>query len=69
MRLDYLGLQEAEERVHTGELIVRQAEENCELASGRYNAGSSATPSSWPTRKSPWSTPGPVISRPFTTTG
>jgi outer membrane protein len=25
--------------VHTGELIVHQAEENYELAAGRYNAG------------------------------
>jgi outer membrane protein len=39
VRLGYLDLQEAEERVHTGDLIVRQAEENYELAAGRYNAG------------------------------
>jgi outer membrane protein len=39
VHLGYLNLQEAEERVHTGELIVRQAEENYEIAAGRYNAG------------------------------
>jgi len=35
----YLNLKDAEERIPTAELIVRQAEENLELASGRYAAG------------------------------
>jgi outer membrane protein len=39
VRMGYLDLQEAGERVRTGELIVRQAEENYELAAGRYKAG------------------------------
>ena len=36
---DYLNLREAEERVQTAELTVKQAEENSEIAVGRYNAG------------------------------
>ncbi len=35
----YLNLREAEERISTAQLIVRQAQENLELASGRYVAG------------------------------
>ena len=35
----YLNLEEARERIPTAELTVRQAEENLELASGRYKAG------------------------------
>ncbi|TAL26842.1 MAG: TolC family protein [Nitrospirae bacterium] len=35
----YLNLKEAEERVPVAELIVKQAEENLELANGRYAAG------------------------------
>lgn len=35
----YLNLKEAEERIPTAELGVRQAEENFEIASGRYAAG------------------------------
>lgn len=35
----YLNLKDAEERIPAAELIVRQAEENLELASGRYAAG------------------------------
>ncbi|RJQ50053.1 MAG: TolC family protein [Nitrospiraceae bacterium] len=34
-----LNLREAEERVPSAELVVKQAEENLELASGRYAAG------------------------------
>ncbi|MCG2813045.1 MAG: TolC family protein, partial [Thermodesulfovibrionales bacterium] len=34
-----LNLHEAEERISTAQLIVRQAQENLELASGRYAAG------------------------------
>ncbi len=36
---NYLNLREAEERVQTAELTVRQAEENSEIAVGRYDAG------------------------------
>ncbi len=39
VRQAYLNLVEAEERVHTAELVVRQAEENLELANGRFQAG------------------------------
>jgi len=35
----YLNLKDAEERIPAAELVVRQAEENLELASGRYAAG------------------------------
>ncbi|MBI3015135.1 MAG: TolC family protein [Candidatus Tectomicrobia bacterium] len=35
----FLNLQEAQERVRVGELVVRQAQENLELARGRYQAG------------------------------
>jgi len=35
----YLNLQEAEERIATTKLAVQQAEENFEIASGRYEAG------------------------------
>ena len=35
----YLNLREAEERISTAQLIVRQAQENLELANGRYAAG------------------------------
>lgn len=35
----YLNLQEAEERISTAELTVKQAEENLDLAKGRYAAG------------------------------
>ncbi|MBS4058954.1 MAG: TolC family protein [Bacteroidetes bacterium] len=35
----YLSLKEAGERIGAGEIIVRQAEENVELATGRYEAG------------------------------
>jgi outer membrane protein TolC len=35
----YLNLQEASERIFTAEMTVRQAEENLELANGRYAAG------------------------------
>lgn len=35
----YLNLQEAEERIFTAEITVRQAEENLDLAKGRYAAG------------------------------
>lgn len=35
----YLNLHEAEERISTAEIAVRQAEENLELAKGRYAAG------------------------------
>jgi outer membrane protein len=35
----YLNLRDAEERVPVAELTVKQAEENFELASGRYTAG------------------------------
>lgn len=35
----YLNLHEAEERIYTIEITVRQAEENLELANGRYAAG------------------------------
>jgi outer membrane protein len=35
----YLTLREAEERISTSELTVRQAKENVELATGRYRAG------------------------------
>jgi TolC family type I secretion outer membrane protein len=35
----YLNLQEAEERVSVAELTVKQAEENFEIARGRYEAG------------------------------
>jgi outer membrane protein TolC len=36
---DYLSLNEAEERIATAELAVRQATENFEIANGRYAAG------------------------------
>jgi outer membrane protein TolC len=36
---NFLGLVEAEERIAVAELTVRQATENYEIASGRYNAG------------------------------
>ncbi|MBA4390595.1 MAG: TolC family protein [Syntrophus sp. (in: bacteria)] len=35
----YLSLREADERIGTSELTVRQAKENVELATGRYRAG------------------------------
>ena len=35
----YLNLQDAEERIPTAELAVRQAEENLDIANGRYAAG------------------------------
>ncbi|MBI4690782.1 MAG: TolC family protein [Nitrospirae bacterium] len=35
----YLNLSEAEERIPIAELVVRQAEENLDLANGRYTAG------------------------------
>ncbi len=35
----YLNLTEAEERIATAELAVKQAEENFEIATGRYRAG------------------------------
>lgn len=35
----YLNLKDAEERIPTAELTVRQAEENFEIANGRYTAG------------------------------
>lgn len=35
----YLNLKEAEERIPTAELTVKQAEENLEIANGRYAAG------------------------------
>ena len=35
----YLSLHEARERIDAGKVIVRQAEENLELARGRYEAG------------------------------
>jgi TolC family type I secretion outer membrane protein len=35
----YLNLQDAEERISTAEIAVRQAEENLDLAHGRYAAG------------------------------
>jgi len=35
----YLNLQDAEERIPTAELVVRQAEENLDIANGRYAAG------------------------------
>lgn len=35
----YLSLKEAEQRISAGRIIVRQAEENLELARGRYTAG------------------------------
>ena len=39
VRQAYLNLQEAEERIPAAELVVKQAEENLELANGRYAAG------------------------------
>ena len=36
---NYLSLNEAEERIVTAELTVRQAKENHEIATGRYSAG------------------------------
>jgi outer membrane protein len=39
VRQDYLNLLEAEERVRTSDVVVRQAEENLELANGRFQAG------------------------------
>lgn len=38
----YLNLREAEERIPTAQLIVKQAQENLELANGRYAAGLSS---------------------------
>jgi outer membrane protein TolC len=35
----YLSLKEAEQRISAGQIVVRQAEENVELAKGRYAAG------------------------------
>jgi outer membrane protein TolC len=35
----YLNLQDAEERIPTAELAVRQTEENLDIANGRYAAG------------------------------
>ncbi len=35
----YLSLREADERINTSEITVRQAKENVELATGRYRAG------------------------------
>lgn len=35
----YLSLREAEQRISAGKIVVRQAEENLELARGRYSAG------------------------------
>jgi outer membrane protein len=39
VRQDYLNLSEAEERVRTSDIVVRQAEENLALANGRFQAG------------------------------
>ena len=39
MQQDLLNLREAEERISTAELTVRQAQENYEIANGRYAAG------------------------------
>jgi outer membrane protein len=39
VQLGYLTLREAEERISASELTVRQATENVELATGRYQAG------------------------------
>jgi len=39
IRQAYLNLTEAEERVHTSDLVVRQADENFALADGRFRAG------------------------------
>ncbi|RJQ49655.1 MAG: TolC family protein [Nitrospiraceae bacterium] len=39
VRQAYLNLKNAEERIPAAELTVRQAEENLELANGRYSAG------------------------------
>jgi outer membrane protein TolC len=39
VRQAYLDLKEAEERVRTSEIVVRQAEENLALANGRFAAG------------------------------
>ena len=39
MQQAYLNLKEAEERLPAAELAVKQAEENLELANGRYEAG------------------------------
>ncbi|MBI3804522.1 MAG: TolC family protein [Nitrospirae bacterium] len=39
VRQTYLNLLEAEERVLTSNIVVRQAEENLELANGRFQAG------------------------------
>lgn len=36
---NYLNLREAEERITTTKLAIQQAEENFDIASGRYNAG------------------------------
>jgi len=35
----YLSMKEAEERISAGKTVIRQAEENLELARGRYSAG------------------------------
>ncbi|PKN66433.1 MAG: TolC family protein [Deltaproteobacteria bacterium HGW-Deltaproteobacteria-12] len=35
----YLSMKEAEQRISAGKIVVRQAEENVELAQGRYTAG------------------------------
>lgn len=35
----YLSMKEAEERIAAGKTVIRQAEENLELARGRYSAG------------------------------
>jgi outer membrane protein TolC len=39
VRQDYLNLLAAEEAIRTSEVVVRQAEENLELANGRFQAG------------------------------
>jgi outer membrane protein len=39
VRQDYLNLLEAEERVRTSDVVVRQAEETLDLANGRFQAG------------------------------
>jgi outer membrane protein TolC len=39
----FANLKEAEERVQTSEVVVRQAEENLDLANGRFQAGVGTT--------------------------
>ncbi len=43
IRQAYLNLLDAEERVRTSEVVVRQADENLELANGRFQAGVGAS--------------------------